>query len=220
MPESMGGGGDPSPFTAYGVYLGMKAAAKKAYGSDSLAGKTIAVQGVGHVGDYLVERLKKENANIVISDFYEDRLNEVAKKYGVKAVGLDEIYDVKMDIYAPCALGATVNADTLSRLSCKVIAGCANNQLKDEKIDGEALTRKGIVYAPDFLINAGGVINVYQEVVGNYNRDRAFAHVEKIYDFTLDIFNKADADGITTQEAAVRMAKERIESIGKVRLGL
>lgn len=220
LPENMGGGGDPSPFTAYGVYLGMKAAAKKAYGTDSLEGKTIAVQGVGHVGTYLIERLVKEKANVVVTDFYEERALEVAARFGVKVVGLDEIYDVPMDIYAPCALGATINDETLSRLKCQVIAGCANNQLKDEKIHGEALVQRGIVYAPDFLINAGGVINVYQEVVGNYNRDRAFSNVEKIYDFTSEILNKAQAEGISSHEAAVRIAKQRIEAIGRVKLGL
>src|SRR5690606_7728247 len=124
-----GKSGDPSPVTAYGVYMGMKAAAKVKYGSDSLSQKKVAVQGVGHVGEYLVAHLQKEGAEIFISDIHEETLNAVSKKYGAKVVGLEEIYEVNMDIYAPCALGATINDDTLSKLKCSIIAGAANNQL-------------------------------------------------------------------------------------------
>jgi leucine dehydrogenase len=216
LPESMGGSGDPSPVTAYGTYMGMKAAAKKAFGSDSLEGKKISVQGVGHVGGYLVELLAKENAQIFITDIYEDRLREVSNKYNAKIVSMDEIYDLDVDIYSPCALGGTVNDNTLDRLKCQVIAGCANNQLRDEKIHGPALIEKGIVYAPDFLINAGGLINVYSELQG-YNRESAYAQTERIYGYTLDIFELAEKEGIYTQLAATKMAEKRINSIGKVR---
>jgi leucine dehydrogenase len=216
LPESMGGGGDPSPVTAYGTYMGMKAAAKKAYGSDSLAGKKISVQGVGHVGGYLVELLAKENAQIFITDIYEDRLREVSAKYNAKIVGMDEIYDLDVDIYSPCALGGTINDNTLDRLKCQVIAGCANNQLRDEAVHGPALIEKGIIYAPDFLINAGGLINVYSELNG-YNRESAYAQTERIYGYTLDIFEMAEKEGLYTQQAATRMAEKRINSISKVR---
>ncbi|PVY38199.1 Glu/Leu/Phe/Val family dehydrogenase [Pontibacter virosus] len=216
LPESMGGGGDPSPVTAYGTYMGMKAAAKKAFGSDSLNGKKISVQGVGHVGGYLVELLAKENAQIFITDIYEDRLREVSAKYNAKVVGMDEIYDLDVDIYSPCALGGTINDNTLGRLKSKVIAGCANNQLRDETVHGPALTEKGILHAPDFLINAGGLINVYSELQG-YNRESAYAQTERIYGFTLDIFDKAEQEGIYTQLAATKMAEQRINSISKVR---
>ncbi len=216
LPEAMGGGGDPSPVTAYGTYMGMKAAAKKAYGSDSLQGKKVAVQGVGHVGAYLVELLNKENAEIYVTDIYEDRLHEVAKKYKAQVVGMDGIYDLDMDIYAPCALGGTINANTIDRLKCQVIAGCANNQLRDEHVQGPALAAKGIVYAPDFLINAGGLINVYSEL-GGYNRESAYAQTERIYGFTLDIFDLAEREGLHNQQAAMKMAEQRIKSIGKVR---
>jgi leucine dehydrogenase len=216
LPESMGGSGDPSPVTAYGTYMGMKAAAKKAFGSDSLEGKKISVQGVGHVGGYLVELLAKENAQIFITDIYEDRLREVSNKYNAKIVSMDEIYDLDVDIYSPCALGGTVNDNTLDRLKCQVIAGCANNQLRDERIHGPALIEKGIVYAPDFLINAGGLINVYSELQG-YNRESAYAQTERIYGYTLDIFELAEKEGIYTQLAATKMAEKRINSIGKVR---
>ncbi|MDX5346381.1 MAG: leucine dehydrogenase [Hymenobacteraceae bacterium] len=216
LPESMGGSGDPSPVTAYGTYMGMKAAAKKAWGSDSLEGKRISVQGVGHVGGYLVELLAKENCKIFISDIYEDRLREVSAKYSAEIVGRDEIYDLDVDIYAPCALGATINDDTIDRLKCQIIAGSANNQLRDESVHGPALIERGIIYAPDFLINAGGLINVYSELTG-YNRERAYSQTEKIYDYTCDIFKKAETEGIHTQLAAMRMAEQRIAAIGKVK---
>lgn len=194
----------------------MKAAAKKAFGTDSLEGKKISVQGAGHVGGYLIELLKKENAEIYVTDIYEDRLREVSKKFGAKVVSMDEIYDLDVDIYSPCALGGTINDSTIDRLKCKVIAGCANNQLRDEHVHGPALLEKGIVYAPDFLINAGGLINVYSELIG-YNRDNAYAQTERIYGYTLDIFDLAEKEGMHNQQAAMKMAEKRIESIGRVR---
>ena len=217
LPESMGGSGDPSPVTAYGVYMGMKAAAKELWGSDSLAGKKVAVQGVGHVGECLVKHLTKEGAKVFISDIYEDRMENVVKLYGSEVVNIDEFYDIDMDIYAPCALGATVNNETLSRLKCSIIAGAANNQLADEKLHGEMVMGKGILYAPDFLINAGGLINVYSELEG-YNRDRAMSHAENIYNTTLNIFKVSKAENIPTYVAANRLAEKRIEEIGKVKL--
>ncbi|WP_305038996.1 Glu/Leu/Phe/Val dehydrogenase dimerization domain-containing protein [Fulvivirga ligni] len=220
LPQSMGGGGDPSPVTAYGTYMGMKATAKKVFGSDSLTGKKVAVQGVGQVGMYLVEYLTKENAEIYITDISEEKLKSVASTSGAKIVGMDEIYDIDMDIYAPCALGATLNDDTIGRLKCAMVAGAANNQLADEQKHGYLLLDKGITYAPDFLINAGGIINVYEEFLGNYNRDRAYAMAENIYDTCLNILNEAETDGISTQEAAIKMAEKRISDIGKVKLSL
>ncbi len=218
LPESQGGGGDPSPVTAYGTYLGMKAAAKKVWGSDSLVGKKIAVQGVGQVGGYLVEHLKKENAEVFITDISEERLQEVARAFGAKVVGQDEIYDQDVDIYAPCALGATVNNATIPRLKCKIIAGAANNQLKDEVTHGKQLMERGIVYAPDFLINAGGLINVYAEYLGGYKKEIAYQQAEKIYDTCLDILNKSETEGISSQEAAIKLSQQRIHDIGKVKL--
>ena len=142
LPEVRGGGGDPSPVTAYGTYLGMKAAAKKAYGSDNLEGKKIAVQGIGQVGKYLVEYLVKEKAQVFITDIFEDRLKQVSKETGATVVDPSVIYDIDMDIYAPCALGATVNDQTIDRLKCQVIAGAANNQLQDEAVHGKMLLEK------------------------------------------------------------------------------
>jgi leucine dehydrogenase len=216
-PESMGGGGDPSPVTAYGVYVGMKASAKQAYGSDSLEGKRIMVQGVGHVGTYLVEYLTKEGAKVLVSDIHEDNLTNVVNKYGATVVGLDNVYTTPMDIYAPCALGATVNDDTIDIMNCSIIAGAANNQLADEVKHGKILMDKGVIYAPDYLINAGGLINCYSEVIG-YNRDEAMVGTENIYRTTLDIIKKANEEQIPTYLAANRMAEARIEAIGKVKL--
>jgi len=218
LPETMGGGGDPSPVTAYGTYMGMKATAKKVYGSDSLTGKKIGVQGVGQVGMYLVERLAEENAEVFITDISEDKLKHVSNEYGAKVVGMDEIYDLDMDIYAPCALGATLNDDTIGRLKCEIIAGAANNQLENEVKHGNMLIEKKITYAPDFLINAGGLINVYEEYLGSYSRERTYNTAEKIYDTTLDIITKSEKDGISSQEAAIKLAEKRIQDIGKVKL--
>ena len=185
-----GKSGDPSPVTARGVYMGMKACAKSQFGTDSLAGKKVAVQGVGHVGEYLVAALAKENAEIIITDIHEPTLERVAKTYGCKVVGLDEIYDVDMDIYAPCALGATVNENTLARLNCSIIAGAANNQLKNEAIQGEAMLSEGIIYAPDYAINAGGVINCYSEVKG-LPSDWALNQADEIYSTILNIVERS-----------------------------
>lgn len=212
-----GKSGDPSPVTAYGVYQGMKAAAKIRFGEDSLKGKAVAVQGVGHVGEYLVGHLAEEGAKIYISDINEDLLKHVSSKYGAEIVGLDAIYDVDMDIYAPCALGATVNDDTLSRLKCSIIAGAANNQLKKEDVHGVAVLERDIVYVPDFMINAGGVINCYAEVKG-LSSEWAHEKAGDIYNTTIDILTRSQETGVPTYQIANDMAEERIEAIGKVKL--
>ncbi len=214
-----GKSGDPSPVTAYGVYVGMKACAKEQFGSDSLSGKKVAVQGVGHVGEYLVQSLRKEGAEVYITDIHEPTLKRVADTYGAKMVGLDEIYDIEMDIYAPCALGATINDDTLGRLKCSIIAGAANNQLKQEDIHGQAVMNRGIIYAPDFALNAGGVINCYSEVKG-YNSEWAMKKAEEIYQTIGNIVIRSKAENVPAYKIANKMAEERIEAIGKVKLPL
>lgn len=219
LPKSLGGSGDPSPVTAYGVYMGIKASAKEVYGYDDLIGKKIAVQGVGHVGETLVKYLAKEGAIITISDINSERANNVAKTYATSVVEGDEIYNTDMDIYAPCALGATVNDTTLNQLNCSIIAGAANNQLEDEIKHGQALKDKGILYAPDFLINAGGLINVYREVE-HFPKKRAMELTENIYNTTLNIFNLASKRNITTHEAALEIAKDRIQQVGKIKQSL
>lgn len=214
-PEHLGGGGDPSPFTAYGVYLGMKASAKKAWGSDSLTGKKVLVEGIGNVGHYLVEKLSKEGAKIYVTDIKERKLKEISSKFNVTVVPVEDAYDVDLDVYAPCALGGTLNAINLNRLNCQVIAGAANNQFDDEIEDANLARAKGMVYAPDFLINAGGVINCYIELDG-YNQERAYLATEKIYDRTLEVFEKADAEDLTTGIAAIKLAEERIASVAEL----
>ncbi len=220
LPMELGGSGDPSPITAFGVFMGMKAAAKKAFGSDSLTGKKIAVEGVGQVGMYLVEHLAKENASIYVSDINNDRLKQVANKHGATVIEANKLYDLDVDIYAPCAMGATINDASLKRLKVAVIAGAANNQLENENIHGQILVDKGITYAPDFVINAGGVINISSELSGSYNKEVALNWTEKIYDTTQAIFAKAEAENIHTQKAAMHLAEERIEQVGRVKLSL
>ena len=207
--ESKGGAGNPSPITAYGVFMGMKAAAKFKYGSDVLEDKSVFVQGIGHVGESLVEHLLNEGAKVTIADINEARLEEVASKHDVQIYRGQDLYSETMDIYAPCALGATINDETLNKLQCDVIAGAANNQLADEVKHGRMLQERGIVYAPDFLINAGGIINVYAELE-NYDRQEIMRKTENIYNTTLEIFNRADQNKITTNMAALAIANERI----------
>jgi leucine dehydrogenase len=217
IPESYGGSGDPSPVTAYGVYMGMKASAKEMWGNDSLSGKKILVQGTGNVGENLVKHLTEEGAKVYVTDINEEKLKEVAAKFKAEVVAPDACYDLDIDIYAPCALGATINDNTLSRLKCSIVAGAANNQLAEELVHGKAIMDKGILWAPDFLINAGGLINVYSELQG-YNRDRAMNNASKIYDTTLAILRSSKAENIPTIVAAKRIAEKRIQEMGKVKL--
>ena len=207
--ESRGGSGNPSPVTAYGVYMGMKAAAKHQFGSDKLEGKKVLVQGIGHVGETLVMHLVKEGALVQITDIHNEKVEAASKKYGAQIFKGDDVYSADVDIYAPCALGATINDDTIHKLKAKVIAGAANNQLANEKIHGQILKDKGITYAPDFLINAGGIINVYAEIVG-YDKAEALRRTENIYNTTLEIFSFAEAKGITPYQAAFSIAENRI----------
>ena len=206
---ALGGSGDPSPVTAYGVYMGMKASAMYRWGNDSLTGKTILVQGIGHVGECLVEHLRKEKANIFVNDINEDRLKKVSVKYDAEIIRGEGIYDLPIDIYAPCALGATLNSNTIARLKCEIVAGAANNQLSNERIHANQLKERVIIYAPDFLINAGGLINVYSEIKG-FSRERALEKTKNIYNTTLEILNKAEKDCVKTNKAAISVAQERL----------
>ncbi|MFC7060568.1 branched-chain amino acid dehydrogenase [Halobacillus seohaensis] len=212
---AFGSSGDPSPITAYGVYRGMKAAAKEGFGDDSLEGKTVAVQGVGNVAFTLCRHLHEEGAHLIVTDINEEAVQQAVDEFGAKAVGTEEIYSVDCDIYAPCALGATINDETIPQLKAKVIAGAANNQLKETK-HGDILHEKGVVYTPDYVINAGGVINVADELNG-YNEERAMKRVETIYDNVTEVFNISRRDNIPTYKAADRMAEERIERMRKSR---
>lgn len=208
--EGKGGSGNPSPVTAFGVYMGMKAAAKYKFGSEKLEGKRILVQGTGHVGETLVDFLTKEGASVFVSDISESRMEEVAKKYGATIFAGNDLYEFDCDIYAPCALGATINDDTVYRIQAQVIAGAANNQLANEQIHGSILRERGIAYAPDFLINAGGIINVYGEIV-KYGKEEALKRTENIYNTTLEIFNHAEESNLTPYQAAMAIAEKRID---------
>lgn len=210
-----GSSGNPSPVTAYGIYVGMKAAAKEAFGTNSLEGKTIAVQGVGNVAYTLCEHLHEEGAKLIVTDINEDAVQRAVDAFGATAVGINEIYSQEADIFAPCALGAIINDDTIPQLKCKVIAGSANNQLKEDR-HGDQIHEMGIVYAPDYVINSGGVINVADELVG-YNRERALKRVAGIYDTIEEIFKISKRDQIPTYKAADRLAEERIESVRRSR---
>jgi leucine dehydrogenase len=206
---AFGSSGNPSPVTAYGVYLGMKAAAKEAFGTDSLEGKVIAVQGIGNVAYTLCEYLHKEGAQLIVTDINKDAVQRAVEAFGARAVDPNEIYSVECDIYAPCALGATINDDTIPQLKARVIAGSANNQLKDTR-HGDIIHEMGIVYAPDYVINAGGVINVADELYG-YNHERALKKVEQLYTSIEKIIEISKRDGVPTYVAADRMVEERIE---------
>ena len=212
--EKKGGSGNPSPVTAYGVYMGMKAAAKYKFGSDNLEGKKILVQGVGHVGETLVKYITDEGAQVIINDINESRLEELSSKYNTNVVLGNDIYNLDLDIYAPCALGATINDHSIHQLNTKIIAGAANNQLKDEFKHGKILKEKGIAYAPDFLINAGGIINVYGELKG-YSKQESLKKTENIYNTTLEIFKYSDKENLTPHRAALNMAQKRIDNYKK-----
>ncbi|MCM3111490.1 branched-chain amino acid dehydrogenase [Lederbergia lenta] len=212
---AFGSSGNPSPVTAYGLYVGMKAAAVEAFGSDSLEGKTVAVQGVGNVAYELCNYLHKEGAQLIVTDINKAAVDRAVEAFDAKAVDPDEIYGVEADIFSPCALGAVINDETIPQLKAKVIAGSANNQLKDTK-HGDQIHEMGIVYAPDYVINAGGVINVADELNG-YNKERALKRVETIYNNVAKVLEISKRDGIPTYLAADRMAEERIQKIQKSR---
>lgn len=207
-----GSSGDPSPGTAWGVYNGMKAAAKHAFGTDSLKGLTIAMQGLGAVSFGMLEFLTKEGAKITATDIDSAKIEKAKKQFGITSVGAEEIYDVACDIFSPCALGATVNEKTLPRLKAKVIAGAANNQLSTDELGLEVLKR-GILYAPDYALNAGGLTNIYHETMpGGYNHDRAWSHIAKIGQTIDQIITRAKAENLPTSVVADRMAEERVKS--------
>ncbi len=213
---AQGGGGDPSPVTAFGVLQGMKAAAAWQLGSPSLAGRRVAIQGLGSVGFALAGYLEQEGASIAGSDIDGEAAARARDEHGVEIVAPAEILGTECDILAPCALGAVLNDDTIPRLRCRVVAGAANNQLADEERHGQALHDRGILYAPDFVLNAGGLINVYSELTG-YNRDTALRMAGGLFQNTTRIFELSRAHGIPSTAAAHRVAEERIASVKSMR---
>lgn len=209
--------GDPSPVTAYGTWRGMKACAKEVWGTESLTGKTIAVQGLGHVGYTLCKYLHEEGANLIVTDICEENVQRVVSDYNAEAVNPNRIYSVPCDIFAPCALGAIINDETIPQLKCRVIAGAANNQLREVR-HGDVIESKGILYAPDFIINAGGVINVYDELLeGGYNHDRAMRKVSTVFSNIEKVIAIAKRDNIPTYKAADVLAEERIQMMRKIK---
>jgi leucine dehydrogenase len=207
-----GGSGDPSPVTALGVYSGMKAAAKAAFGSDALSGKRIVVQGAGNVATYLVQSLVKEGATVFVSDIYEDKAHKLAASTGATVIAPDAVFTTACDIFSPNALGAILDDETIPALTCAVIAGGANNQLKDEQKHATMLRDRSIIYAPDYVINAGGLMNVASEVEG-YDRDKVMRQAEGIYDITANILSIASERGILTIEASNAIAEERLRKV-------
>jgi len=215
IPKALGGSGNPSPVTAYGVYMGIKASANKAYGSDSLEGLRIGIQGAGSVASNLASYLQKEGAVLFICDIFEEKANQVAKNTGANVVDPDEIYTLDLHIFSPCALGGIVNDDTIDHLQCDIIAGGANNILDNEERHGKMLKEKDILYAPDYVINAGGIINISSELEG-YNEEMALTKTSRIYDTTLTIFDYADKHNIPTYRASNILAEKRIDAVAKL----
>lgn len=214
--KHIGGSGDPSPVTAHGTFVGIKSAIKQTRGSDDLTGIKVAVEGIGHVGYYLCKELHAAGAKLYVSDINEAATKAAANEFGATVVPCGQLAGLDVDVYAPCALGATINDQTIPAFKCSVIAGAANNQLKEEAKHAMALEKRGILYAPDFVINAGGLINVYSEIEGS-GRERALEKTEGIYNTLLKIFELANREHITTAEAANRLAEQRIKSVSLTR---
>ncbi len=204
---TVGASGNPSPFTAYGVYCAIKASVKHKLKRDTLEGLTVAIQGVGETGGRLAEQLAKDKCNLFVADINEENIARLQNKVKFERVGLEDIYDVECDVFAPCALGGTLNDITIPRLKCKIVAGSANNQLLEEA-HGEALRNRGILYAPDYAANAGGIINVSCEIGQKYSKDRAMQLVVGIEKILLEIFRKADAGQLPTNIVANELAEE------------
>lgn len=218
LPEEYGGGGNTAIPTAYGVYMGIKAAVKLRYGDESLKGLRFAVQGVGKVGSLIVDYLIEEGGSVTICNTSEENIRKIIDKYPqVKYVAIDEIYGEECDVFVPCALGGVINDDTISKLKCKIIAGPANNQLEEPR-HGQVLHDMGILYAPDFVINSGGLIQAADELeMVDLNHDRVMAKAKKIYDKLLDIFEISKNEDIPTYKAANKLAEDRIETIGQIK---
>lgn len=212
---ALGGSGDPSPVTARGLYAATRAVARKLWGDSDVTGRRFAVQGVGKVGSAFVQLLVEDRAEVIVTDAYGPAIQEAVDNYGVKPVDPEEIHKVDCDFFSPCALGAGLNKTTIPELNCQAIVGSANNQLATDA-NAQQLSDRGILYAPDFVVNAGGLINVYDELHG-YSRTRALHRVDAIFDATMRILDTAEENGINPNDAAVMVAEERIQDIGDLR---
>ncbi|MCB0412997.1 MAG: Glu/Leu/Phe/Val dehydrogenase [Bdellovibrionales bacterium] len=215
IPKAFGGSGDPSPYTAHGVLMGIKASVKHKLKAESLAGVRVAVQGLGNVGSNLVDYLVAEKAEVMVSDIDKDKVKSISEKYGLKTYDPETVVTAECDVFAPCALGAVINDKTLPQLKCKIVAGGANNQLAESR-HGEALRELGILYAPDFVINAGGLMNVFVELEG-YSSERAIDKTTQVYDNIMEVFRISESENVTSELAAMKLAEKRIGGIGRLR---
>ena len=214
--ESLGGSGDPSDFTSYGTFIGIKAAVNFKLKKNNLNGLSIIVQGLGNVGTKLINYLSKEDMTIYVNDVDSQKVEKCVSKYGAIEISNDELYELDVDVYSPCAIGATINDKTIEQLKCKIIAGAANNVLKDYDKHGDMLIKKGILYAPDYVINAGGLINIYNEL-NEYNRDEVYNQVETIYDTLMDIFHQSENDQLATNTISDMLAQKIINQTNKAK---
>ena len=213
--ESMGGSGNPAPLTAWGVYHGLRACLDEVYGNPDVNGRTVAIQGVGNVGYHLSRYLHEGGAKLVFTDIREENIQRAMEDFGGSVVSGDEIYGVKADVFAPCAIGATVNSVTIPKINAPIIAGAANNVLADEERDGEALQERGIVYAPDYAINAGGLMSVWSELNG-WPRNQAFDDAASIFNTIKKVLAKSKETGLPPTLAANRLVDERIASVARM----
>ncbi|MCX6140772.1 MAG: Glu/Leu/Phe/Val dehydrogenase [Candidatus Kapabacteria bacterium] len=211
----IGGSGDPSPVTAMGVYSGMRASAHTTWGSDSLAGKRVVVQGAGNVASHLVEYLVKDGALVFVTDIYQEKAKALAAKHGATAISPEEVFTTECDVFSPNALGAILNDDTIPKLSCAVVCGGANNQLKEEQKHAHMLKDRNILYAPDYVVNSGGLMNVASEVDG-YDRAKVMRQAEGIYDITMNILLTARDRDVLTIEASNAIAEDRLRKVRHV----
>jgi leucine dehydrogenase len=214
--ESLGGSGDPSPATAWGVLWAMKAVAERLWGSSSLAERHICISGVGKVGGALAAHLASEGAKLTLADVSDARVNAIADQIGAAVISPESAHTVHCDIFSPCALGAVLNRTTIPELGCAAVVGSANNQLASEA-DALRLAERHVLYAPDFVANAGGVINIAEEPHG-YNRERAYTRISTIHDTLLNVFARADQERTTPADAANQLAEERVAAVSRVRL--
>lgn len=217
VPIEVGGSGDPSPVTAYGTYVGIKACVNEVFGTDSLNGKKVIVQGAGgNVGKHLCKYLYEDGAIIYVNDLYEDKLKSIVSDYKAIIISDSEVFTTEADVLSPAALGGVINDETIPKLKVKIIAGAANNQLGDEEKHGKMLKDKGILYAPDYVINSGGLINVYNELEG-YNRERALKQASGIYDILKNVINISKSENVPTEVASRKLAEERINAVANAK---
>jgi glutamate dehydrogenase/leucine dehydrogenase len=216
--RALGGSGDPSAATAYGVLYGMKAVARWLWNDAALAGRHIVISGVGKVGSNLVRHLIEERARVTVADVNQGAVDQAVRDFGVDSVAVEKAHAVECDVFSPCALGGVLNETTIPELRCQAVVGCANNQLADPG-DADELQAAGILYAPDYVVNAGGVINIAEELGdAGYHRERAYAAVRRIFDTTTTVLTTAESEGITTAVAADRVAERRIAEVGRIHL--